>query len=250
MPEPRENRVDELAAALEANSEPEPEADQPEEATPDIEAGQPQAQGDEFFDLDLTSVPEDADREWLAKRHKEMQAAFTKKTTSLAEQRREAEKITAAFNDPDQLAHLLRERGFDLDDDSDDEFEYEDEGQPEYRDPRVDQLIQERYYEQEAAAQEHEFRSAVDELETREGRQVDDDEWDLLWTLTTAGVPVDAGYQRISEISAKARKSLVKSKKDAPQAPQAGKSATQVPDLSDERTRVEHMAELIERGQS
>src|SRR5688572_26634540 len=105
MTEPRENRVDELAAAIDAKDEPDTQADQPDEATPDIEAGtaqetQNQEADDAFYELDLSSVPEDADREWLAKRHREMQQAFTKKTQSLAEQRREAEKITEAFNDP------------------------------------------------------------------------------------------------------------------------------------------------------
>lgn len=252
MTEPREERVDELAAALEGKQdEPAPEADQPE-ATPDIEAGKPQDQGDEFFDLDLSSVPEDADREWLARRHKEMQAAFTKKTTSLAEQRREAEKITEAFNDPDTLAHLLRERGYDFEDETEDEdFDFGEQDQDFRSTPEWQQFQQFQAQLGQAAQAEQEeqhFRTSVDELQTREGREIDDTEWELLWSLSQAGVPVDDGYERISSLKKGERKALISSKK-APQPPKSGQSATQVPDLSDERTRQEYLAELMENGQ-
>lgn len=256
----QEDRVEELANALDGKSEPasEPTPDQPE-ATPEIDAGKEDApereapaEDDSFYELDLSSVPEDADREWLARRHKEMQAAFTKKTTSLAEQRREAEKITAAFNDPETLAYLLRERGYELDDDDSDDDEFaefdEEPTQADFRTTREWQEFQ-QFQQQlhEAAAQEQQeqgFRAAVKDIETREGREVDDDEWELLWNLSEAGVHPDQGFERISNLRKQERRALVKSK-DAPRVAQ-GQSATQVPDLSDEQARVDYLAEQIE----
>ena len=255
----QEDRVEELAAALDGKepaSEPN-EPDQPE-ATPDIEAGkeaqEPEAPKDDdsFYELDLSSVPEDADREWLAKRHREMQQAFTKKTQTLAEQRREAEKITAAFNDPDTLAALLRARGYDLEDDDDGGEFLDDEQTGDFRQTPEWQEFQQFRSQlteaQQAAVEEQSFRSAVDELQTREGREIDDTEWKLLWSLSQAGVPVDDGYAEISTLRKSERKALVSAKQGAPQVSKVGKSATQVPDLSDENTRVDHLAELMEAG--
>jgi hypothetical protein len=253
-PEPRESRVDELTAALDGTAnEPDTPADQPEpEAAPDDEAGNAQQQeageSDEFYDLDLSSVPEDADREWFARRHKEMQSAFTKKTQSLAEQRREAEKALAAFNDPEQLEALLRAKGYDLEDD-DLEYEDDDETPNDFRSTKEWQEFQQFQQQLQQAAQQEQqeqaFRSSVDELETREGRELDDTEWELLWSLSQAGVPVDDGYDRISQLRKSERKQLVNAKK-APQVSKVGKSATQIPDLSDERTRQEYLAELMD----
>jgi hypothetical protein len=252
-PEPREQRVDELTAALDGTANEPTPADQPEpEATPDDEAGnapqQEAGESEEFYDLDLSSVPEDADREWLAKRHREMQAAFTTKTQSLAEQRREAEKALAAFNDPEQLEALLRAKGYDLEDN--DDLEYEDDETPDdFRSTKewqeFQQFQQQLQQAQQQEQQEQAFRSSVDELETREGRELDDTEWELLWSLNQAGVPVGDGYDRISQLRKSERKQLVNAKK-APQVSKVGKSATQIPDLSDERTRQEYLAELMD----
>ena len=255
----QEQRVGELAAALDGKPEPAPEAETPDQsaATPETEAGteapeQEAPDTDEFYEFDVSSVPEDADREWLAKRHREMQAAFTKKTQTVAEQRREAEQALEALNDPEQRLALLRAWGYDLEDPSDDDEEFEEYEEPTAEDFRSTkewqefQQFQQRL--QEAAQQEQEeteFRSAVSELETREGREIDDTEWELLWNLSQAGVPVDAGFDRISQLRKAERVAHTKSKQ-APQVPKAGKSATQVPDLSDERARVDFLAEQIE----
>jgi hypothetical protein len=252
-PEPRDQRVDELTAALDGTAnEPDTPADQPQpEATPDDEAGnapqQEAGESEEFYDLDLSSVPEDADREWLAKRHREMQAAFTTKTQSLAEQRREAEKALAAFNDPEQLEALLRAKGYDLEDD---DLEYEDDETPDdFRSTKewqeFQQFQQQLQQAQQQEQQEQAFRSSVDELETREGRELDDTEWELLWSLNQAGVRVDDGYDRISQLRKSERKQLVNAKK-APQVSKVGKSATHVPDLSTPQAQADWMAEQLE----
>ena len=73
------------------------------------------------------------------KRHQDLEPEFTRKSQRLAE-------IETALDDPEQLRELLRQRGYVFDEDEP-EDDIDDEDTPEYRDPRVDDLLQEREQE-------------------------------------------------------------------------------------------------------
>jgi hypothetical protein len=70
-----------------------------------------------FMDFDPASIPEDADREWLANRYGEMNKHFTQRMQEIGDGRREAEESQAlieGLRDPETRPHYLRLLGVDL----------------------------------------------------------------------------------------------------------------------------------------
>ena len=115
-------RVEEIADKLGEPAPDQPEAvetDAPVDdgtGAPEADVKEPEAEveADERFH-DLPDIPEDADREWFARRYGEMQSAWTKKTQGLASQRKEAEQALAlaeAFRNPEKHPDLLAALGY------------------------------------------------------------------------------------------------------------------------------------------
>lgn len=223
---------------------------------------------DRFTDFDLSTVPEEA-REAVEAAEKRMQADYTRKTQTLAETRREAERaqqIVEALNDPTtapfalkQLGYddrkLLEMYGYDLDgEDSDDEFDadFEDE----FRDPRVDQLIAERQQEQVTDF----IAGEIADLENELDQEFDAEEHRFLDAHARAnpnvkGEPdVQGAYEFLKSLYKHHEGRITKGKINSDRPPAGGKPATRQVDLSkmtpDERAeyRREQMLNAAERS--
>lgn len=257
----REARIAELANKIDGGPEPdqpEVETSAPDDGTgaPETEAEQPETPegGADEFDFDISSVPEDADRAWLARRHKEMQGLLTKKTQALAEERRElaeARAIQEALKNPDKHPELLAKLGYELEDE-DDEFDYETEPDPQpqfARDPRFDEFLQQQAAQQAEQARLADIEEQIEELEAEVGQQFEDADIQLIADLASFRSGGDRPDIKGAYKALKARddarlKGYVKSKKAEP-APK-GESATHTPDLSTEEARARYIAERVE----
>lgn len=161
---------DQAAAPAPVEDQPDTEAPSPVEET----SADTKDEAPEFFEenFDPSSLPED-----LQPAYKQMQGAFTKKTQSLAEQRKEFEAAGLSpewikdFQSPETkdqaLAWLLEQNGYELPEDQDEETEdYDDENFDEenvVRDPRVDELLQ-RQEQQEMEALVGDMHDHIEQL--------------------------------------------------------------------------------------
>ncbi len=88
------------------------------DGTTDPEAGDGSDTGTESFtDFDPSTIPEDADKEWLTNRYGEMNKHFTQRMQEVGDGRRAAEESQAlieGLRDPDTRPHYLRLLGVDL----------------------------------------------------------------------------------------------------------------------------------------
>lgn len=245
---------------------PAPEA--PEAEAPDTSEGEEES----FPDFDLSEVPEDH-REALESHAQKVKAhfqgAFTKKSQSLAEQRRESERnagIVEALLDPQSLPSLLKQAGYSeqevldmfgyqTDDDDPDELEDEEE----FRDPRVDELLQDRQAEQRQGEVGQFVEGEIAKLAKERGSDIPDDEQQALdfigQGLSGQEVPDIQAASQFLEGVVKARvNAILESKKNAPRAPGGGKPGSRTVDLSKEsrEDRVARMAQAAEeaRGSS
>lgn len=176
-----------------------------------------------FYDFDPSQVPDDADREWLAKQYGEMRKAFTQKTQGLAEGRREAEESQAlieGLRDPETMPHYLRLLGVDLSDpeslanlginvqQADDELQglLDDEPDAEERIEQLEALIAQERQEGQTAAEEQALDDLADQeleaIEEQWGRKLDEDEDRFLRThaesnLGPDGLPDYAGASKV-----------------------------------------------------
>lgn len=228
----------------------------PEEAR--SEASETPEQKPEYFSetFDPAALPDE-----LRPAYKQMRDAFSQKTQTAAEERkqaREALEVYEALQDPDRQADILSRFGFEVDGADDDEFEYDDP--QEALEQRIAALEAERQQHQQSA-QEREYEEAevgfvsnqLSELAKRTGREFSDEEIQLLGDLSRTdgfrdpdGAPnVDLAYERIyADVLSKERERWVGSKQ-SPQAP-SGSSAVEVPDLDNERERQEYLAHKLD----
>lgn len=237
---------------------PEHSQDQPEPPEPPAPEGTSDEPGlfDERFDP--ASLPDE-----LRPRYRQMQADYTQKTQSLAEQRQQIEQEQELLNalrsnDPEIQNQALEFLGFEPDDDELDEYEEPD-----------DQLearlaaLEEREQMQAAASEDEAFREQLldyvdgqfDDLEQSTGRTFTDAEVRAISGLAGAvqderGLPdVRQAYDLIfSDVLGDEKSRWIESKQ-APQ-PGSGRSGTEAPDLSDEQVRRRVMAEAIDAGTS
>lgn len=242
---------------------PEPEAPvqgNPEPQTPTTpdpasgEQGQPTETPEMFSDTFDPASLDDA----LRPAYKQMRDAFSQKTQSIAEERRqlrEAKELHDALQDPDRQLDALRKLGIEFEDDEDD-----------YQEPQTEleqrlaalenQLAQSQQTAQEAQLEQAEHAYVVDGLQklaTRTGREFDDDELDTIGHLSTVlrdseGFPdVDAAYERIYATVLPKERERWKSQKQSPQAP-SGASAAEVPDLDTPAGRAAYMQAKLAQG--
>lgn len=246
--------------------------DQPnvEESAPDTgTSAEPTSEAPDYFEdnFDPSTLPED-----LLPAYKQMQGAFTQKTQSLAEQRKEAEAATQwlqalTSDNPQVQAHALEQLGLELDleDEADefaDEFDDEESDDDYFRDPRLDQLLeeleaaeQEEQREQQVAQALDFIDSRIDELAKSKNVTLTEDEKDaaFLWAVHSAdsspdgSFDVDAAFNRVVALRDAAVKSYRKTKQDAPAPPPTGTSGVPQVPTSDADTlkRMEEVAARV-----
>lgn len=233
-----------------------PVTDQPINGNESPESGEP------FFEFDPTQVPEDADREWLGKRHAEMQSAFTRKTMETAKERQEAEsaqQLLAALNDPETAPALLSQLGWEVEA-PDLEAEVGAEEGLYADDPRIDHIqsqLQAMQAEQASATAEELEADLIAEqlvvLEKSLGRELTVEEHNLIADQarlhsSELGVPdVAAGFESIEGIM-RQREQAWRDAKKAPRRLTRGQAAETTHDLSTREGRIALAAEITEAG--
>jgi hypothetical protein len=236
-----------------------PEQDQPESA-PESGSAQEAPQSESFTDKDASSIPEDADREWLTQRYSDMQADYTRKTQEIAETRREAEamaEIIDAASDPGHPDHknALDILGLEADaeDDQEDFLTAEDELRAKVEALEADRAAQVQAAEQ-AAIEEMEddlIAEQISKLQEQEGREFDDAELRLLYNEALAnpdgrGLPnVEHAYNLLRDAYTNRQKEWVSSKKTA-RRPGSGSAADKKFDPTNDEDRVSRTAEILE----
>lgn len=232
-----------------------PEPETP--AAPEQASGETGQQSAEFFSetFDPASL-DDA----LKPAYKQMRDAFSQKTQSLAEQRREAQEaleLQAALRDPDKQAEALARLGFDFEGEDDDP-QYDDDD-PVSQLAREFQEFREAYNQERQTAEQTAQQQALEQaehayivdglqtLQTKTGREFSEEELDTIGLLSERlrdeeGFPdVDAAYERIYATVLPNERKRWESQKKSPQAPR-GSAASEVPDLTTEQGRVDYMA--------
>lgn len=232
-----------------------PETDQPPE-------------GEEEFSIDSfdpTQVPEDADREWFAERVQKLRADYTKKTQSLAEERREAEQaqqIITALRNPQVAPAILAQFGYDerkmleL-------YGYQTDEEPDEAPDLYDEVegLKQTLAQQQEAAQRAQYEAQVEDhiageieaLEKKEKREFDAEEHQLLDVYARAnpkpdGTPnVEGAFNLLSGIVKSRFEARLKPKQQTPRPPGGGKPGSRQVDLSKESRegRLERMAEAV-----
>lgn len=226
------------------------EQDQPVvEAPPETGTSAP-----EFFEenFDPSTLPPE-----LQPAYKQMHGAFTKKSMSVAEQRKEAEgaiQFISALQSEDQRTAALQQLvetigedavlealGIEVEDDGEDEPLGDDE--PEFRDPRVDALLEERQREADLKAQqqvEDAITTEIDQLAKAAKVELDDFELNLIWDRIFAldpdpgnKPPVKRAFEQITGYKSR----LTKAPARVPSPPPAGSSGAPSEDLSDPKNR-------------
>lgn len=236
------------------------EQDQPIDAPEAPETDQPTGGEESFTDsYNPAELPDEA-RGAYEEAYKRLQGAYTQKTQSLAEERREAEQsrqMMAALQNPQTRAAVLQQFGIEM---VDDEDELPDE-EPDLYDrlERVEgQLTQREQAEQQARQQEAvtDFvAEQIESLEKSEDREFDAKEHQLLDAYAKAfptpeGYPnVKGAYELLTGIVSERQKAWVESKK-APRRPANGTPASQAADLSNPETRRQRMAEAAEAARA
>jgi hypothetical protein len=220
--------------------------------------------------------------ESLQPAYKQMQGAWTRKTQELAEQRKQAESVQAAFNDlqsedpetsqgalnwltqtgllnENTLQKVLPAFGYEFDDQTDDQ---EDEG-PQY-------MTREEYEQSRAQEAENAYVNAVDDHLQSEIEQInsqlkeqglpeleDDEQQAIVFSALQANQPgqmpdvrsVFDRYQQRLEARMDGRLKGWAGSKRGGATTGGGAAATGVPDLDNTQARREHLAEEIAKWQ-
>jgi hypothetical protein len=172
----------------------------------------------------------------------------------------ESKRLKALQEDEDALREFLAEKGFEIaEDESEDEPADEDDVDPvEERLRKIEEAEQTRAERErsDAARQfKSEFDSHVNELAEGAGWELDDDDRLVIWAKSSAdnnGVPTVQGTEKAvkefidrQEQRVQARLESYKTSKKTAAVVPPGKSASQVPDLSDESARHEWMRQQV-----
>jgi hypothetical protein len=239
-----------------------PTPDAPEASASDT----PDGEGTESFpDFDFSNVREelreDAER-YAQEVKKHFQGDYTKKAQTLAEKRREADRnagIVEALLDPKSLPSLLAQAGY-----SEQQilnmYEYEvddddlNDDQGEFRDPRVDELLQERQASERQSQVTRFVESEIEALAKERGSEIPEDEQVALdfigQGLSGQDVPDIQAAGKFLEGVVNARVKAILDSKKAPRVPAGGKPGSRAVDLSKESRdeRVARMAQAADEA--
>lgn len=281
-----ENTREEMARLLETQDK--PEQDTPDTGEQDTEApseetsaGTAEPSEDTFTTFRLEDVPEEQ-REYVEKAYKQLQGDYTRKTQSLAEERRQAEQaqalVTALQSEDHRQAalnyiaelsggeqELLKALGYETDDPTAVEEAIEDlELTPEQKQLKELQDFRARMEakeEQDRLAREQaEQEAQLDRIDgyvtsqiqalTEEHGEISPEEEQLIVGHALANLPPDQdGMPQIRQAfdafakATQARDQRWAKSKETTHVASGGKAATQVPDLDNERERRDYFAE-------
>lgn len=252
-----------LNDGTEAGKEEEPEPTPADDHSGD--ESEPGAEEEESFtDFDLDSLPTEA-RGAAEAAMKRMQADYTRKTQTAAEQAREAEQyqaIVEGLEDPQRAPEILRILGWETEDE---EFydEFYDEPDPNERVDRLEQQLAERdHVDQIRAAEEGEDQAIAEQIESLENEmehKFSEEEIGFLYLYAdeyrdVQGNPdVKAAIDLLEGIVSSRQQQWIETKK-APRRLRQGKPASREVDLSNEdrEARIKRMADAADaaRGSS
>lgn len=257
--------------ALEETTEAPENQDEPQE----VEQAEGASEGTSTEDADyqspvnLEDVPEQY-REYVANYEKQFKSDYTRKTQQLAEERKkyeDAEDALALYNaldDPEQhrelVKHWVDQLGYTLPD-PDPEEEVADteleEGEAQFRDPRVDELLekqaqaeQDRQYQEHYTAITEFFDDEVKAVTQEWGRPLEEDEISYIAQVAGAN-PDDDGFPQVKQAAEALQRLYARNQqqwiesKNAPNF-QPGVSGEEEPDLSDRDKRRDHMIRIAQ----
>lgn len=244
---------------------PAPAEEQDQPTTPEAPETDQSTDGQESFtDFDPTTIPEDADREWLTKRYGELQSGWTQKTQGIAQERQEAAELrefAEAMQDPATRDAILEQQFG---------YQFEDEGEEEFLDPedelrnRVEQLEGHLTQQQQAdlaSQQENEITEYVAEeiegLEKSQGKDFEFSPEELAFISTYAhthpaqnGAPdVRGANDALNKILDQRKQGWIDSKKSGRRISQ-GTAATKTVEPKDRGERMELALEAMEEAES
>lgn len=248
-------------------------AEEPENPTPENEApdeGQAEPTGNEneadLESFDLSQVPDDADREWFESQVKNLRSDYTRKTQTLAEQRKQVQQvqeIIEAVRDPQhpKYAEAMEYLGLELADDDDDPDDFDADDPVAKLEREVAELRRERQQEQmtaqqqaQAEALENTLVERIDEVQNAEGREFSEPELKFILNYKAGddGLPdVRAGVEGLKEYLKAQRQDWANSKKNPPRGPGAGVPGSRELDITDSAKRqavAEEVAAAAMRG--
>lgn len=235
----------------------------------------PEGAEESFTNFRLDDVPEEH-REYVEKAYKQLQADHTRKSQSLAEQRKSAERAVALaefLDTPEGQAQIFRQlaelQGYELDDGTVTEPDEPDlstlplEEQLAARVDQLEQAIRAKEEAESAAAEkdaEERHLAAIDghidaqlnALAQDVGKPLSERYGNAVVSHALAAFPPDEnGMPQIRkayddlEAEWKEREAQWAASKDTPHVTTSGQSASQVPDLDDDQARVQYMLDRL-----
>ncbi len=172
--------------------------------------------------------------------------------THLRDREKELEKQAKEFerlqSDPDAFREFLSQRGYELPEE-DDELEHDDEA-PEFRDPRVDQLLAEREQERRQQITFEVNATELDEIQKQVERDLTKEE---IETLTSLAVPDKDGIPHIKPVWDALQKLAPKEepvKVKPSRTPPAGGPGEEKFDINDPAQRVAKLQAAVEAAQA
>lgn len=248
-----------------------PEDGNPDEGQPD--PGQEEVTLDSF---DPTQIPEDADREWLATRHQQMLADYTRKTQGIpsAEERQEAEEarqVLAMLTDEATQEQMLRAilpadklaAYYGQQQAPEEEFLTEEDRlermQQELEETRgqFTSFLQQQQSVQEEQRQNEDLAAQIIELEDKVAkREFSDEEFDLITSLAyqrpnAKGEPdAKAAFDLLSNAVTRNRDAWVGRRKATPRRMASGTPASETVDNIDPEQRRANMLRAAEELQA
>lgn len=230
------------AEGPESEETPDPSASEETPETPDTES-----EGTEPED---SETPEDVNYE---KRYNDIRPQYDRQAQFLAalEGRHGAEaqaQALMALGGPKALAEALGELGYEIEGEDEPDEDFEDD---EFRDPRVDDLLQKEQEREEAEflnRLEKHIDSSIEDLAKEAKIDLTDTEKNLIFYAVEPGEDgqpdVKAAFEQVTGLRDEHIKQYRNSKKNAPSAPAKGSSGEPAVDLSDPKKRRAHALEV------
>jgi hypothetical protein len=166
--------------------------------------------------------------------------------THLRDREKELEKQAKEFerlrNDPDAFREFVSELGYELPEDDDEPDTHE---QPDFRDPRVDQILAERDQERRNQQVMEQAAKDVTAIQSEIGRDLTQAELERLGKLA---IPDDKGIPRVALAWAEIKElELANRKPQKPARPPAtGSQGVEKFDIRDPEQRIKRMAAILE----
>ena len=191
-----------------------------------------------------------------AKRYNDLRPEYDRTTAELKEAK-QAQQVIAALqsDDPQERAWAADILGLELEDEGDTPDE---EGEDQFRDPRVDQILEEKQREQhekQIAELEDHIDTTMESLAKADKTPLEESEKEWIFARTLSlppdeqgRPPVEKAYKEYRAVQDTWIKRYRESKRDAPTPPVPGQSGSTQVDLSDRKSRLARANEVAQRA--